>query len=681
MSDDLKTVLTLGTADNESASLHFTLQRALQGSFEGSVWQDKFQNAQLYSKFHKTGESLAIRLENTLNLFKNSLESFQWPKSDPLFKGRLVVGGDDFEKYVSADVSKEGEAVRYYKFFSRGLDAEADADLTEGEYKFEVALGDDSEEFSIDVEADWTKGDLIDAVAEAINGSTLQVQAERVFQLSPGLRVPDLNAEGTSLLLAVNAGSAEQDLSLSDTQGHLLNEFDFSAVNVPTEPADLDTYLLSGGRAGKASLFYSDTFDPNAAVTLNAGVHSIDWSMGEQSGTFTFSVDPDDTWEDLLNKVADAAGGSQSMFSAEVVSNRMLSDQVQDQLLYMDGVQLRFEALDPKLGERLSITGGVHVGDGSFTVNDDLGVRYLEVSEEQYDAIVTGAQVTLSTDGTLPTGLAEDTTYYAIKSDTGRLIQLATSKTDAEAGTAIALTDDGSGDHSVTFTTEYPLTALGLGATAQPGSDTEVSTGGRIYERAAGAIVLDQGRLQVEIEENFSETIPLSVVEPLQEMQDRLSDVITSYNDLRSLLVKNLDILREETDALWRDPVTDNATDLQSIGLRETGLEKTLWFSHDAFYESLGADPERTQSLLLDEEDGLLTRWLDETQSVLDAGTSSLLINEASITDPIYGKPTPRTELELEKSNQLLDLFDQSESNLESLLDAGLNSGLVSKKG
>lgn len=673
---DMKTRLTLGTTDNDVDSLRLTLQKNLRGSFEGSVWQDRFENAQLSSRFHRTGTSLAVRLENSLNLFRNSLDAFQWPASDPLFKGRLVVGDDELKQHVSAGVSREGEAVRYYKFFSRGLDADAATNLEEGWYKFEVGLGSKSEEFIVDVEADWTNDDLIDAVAAALNNSTLQVQAEKVHQNIPGFKVPDLNARGTALLLAVNAGSADQDLTLAETRGHLLDEFEFMAVNVPTDPATLDTYLFSGGKAGKPSVFYSKTFDPHEAATLNSGTHSIDWSMGEQSGTFTFSISEGDTWQDVLSKVAYAAGGSQSMFSAEIISNRMLSDKVQDQLLYMDGIALRFEALSPKLGERLNISGGVHDGDGEFTIDSTFGDRYIQVSEEQYDAIVTGTAITVSSTGTLPTPLAADTTYYAIKTDTGLLIQLATSREDALAGTAITLTDDGSGTHSIQATTSYPLTALGLGGTAQPGSDTEINVNGRTYARAAGPIPLDFGRVQVEVQENFAQVIPMSVVEPLQDMQDRLADIVTSYNDLRSLLVRSTDLLRKDTADIWRDPVTDNAAHLQGIGLRETGAEKLLWLSHDDFYTALGADADRTRGILQG-DDGLLGRWKEKTEFVLRSGVSSLLINEASITDPIYGKPGPRTELELEKRNQLLDLFDDSGSGA----DLMPGSGIVSEKG
>ncbi len=677
---DLRTILTLGATDNDSDSLRLTLQRTFQNSFEGSVWQERFDNAQLAAKFRRTGDSLATRLGNVLTQFRNSLDSFQWPKSNPLFNGRLIVGNEDFAEHVSAVVSKEGEAVRYYKYFSRGLNEESDTNLSAGEYKFELTLGDDTEEFSIDVESDWKNGDLIDAVADAINGSTLQVQAEVVSQLTPKLRVPDLNATGTALLLAVNAGSEDQDLSLAETKGHLLDEFEFSSVNVPTEPASLNYYQLFSGKEGKPTQFFSDTFDPNATPTLNEGVYSFDWSMGEQSGSIEFSVTEDDTWETLLNRVAGAVEGSQTMFSAEVVERPLLSDKVEDQLLYIDGVALKFEANSPKLGERLSITGGIHMGDGTFSINTDLSDNYIQLTQDQYDAVGTGTPFTVSSDGTLPSPLAADTTYYVIKSDEERLIQLALSEADALAGNAVTITDSGSGTHSIQFTTGYPLDELNM-KTAQPGADTSVTTEGKTYTRAAGPITLDQGRVHVEIEESFAGVIPMSVVEPLQVMQDRLSDVVTSYNDLRSLLVGNLDLLREDTSEIWREAVTDNAAALEGIGLQETGADKTLWFSHDDFYRSLGADAEATKSLLLDEEDGLLTRWSEETQTVFNAGVSSLIINEASITDPIYGKPGPRTELELERGNQLLDLYDSAAEDFESMLDADPGTGLVSKKG
>ncbi|NCD31815.1 MAG: flagellar hook-associated protein 3 [Spartobacteria bacterium] len=65
------------------------------------------------------------------------------------------------------------------------------------------------------------------------------------------------------------------------------------------------------------------------------------------------------------------------------------------------------------------------------------------------DIYATGGAVSLSTDGTLPSGLDADTTYYAIRiSDTE--IKLADSLENARAGIALSFTDAGTGDLKVT---------------------------------------------------------------------------------------------------------------------------------------------------------------------------------------------------------------------------------------
>ncbi len=61
----------------------------------------------------------------------------------------------------------------------------------------------------------------------------------------------------------------------------------------------------------------------------------------------------------------------------------------------------------------------------------------------------TGDTVQVSTSGGLPSGLSADTTYYVIDSGTND-IQLATTLANATAGTAINLTSQGSGNHTIT---------------------------------------------------------------------------------------------------------------------------------------------------------------------------------------------------------------------------------------
>ena len=61
----------------------------------------------------------------------------------------------------------------------------------------------------------------------------------------------------------------------------------------------------------------------------------------------------------------------------------------------------------------------------------------------------TPTPVTLTTTGTLPAGLSTSTNYFIIK-QSGTTFKLATNVTNADAGTAIDITDAGSGTHTVT---------------------------------------------------------------------------------------------------------------------------------------------------------------------------------------------------------------------------------------
>lgn len=65
---------------------------------------------------------------------------------------------------------------------------------------------------------------------------------------------------------------------------------------------------------------------------------------------------------------------------------------------------------------------------------------------------LTGTKVTLTTTTTLPAGLALATAYYLIVVDANTL-KFATSQANALAGTAIDITDAGTGTHTIVVTT------------------------------------------------------------------------------------------------------------------------------------------------------------------------------------------------------------------------------------
>jgi len=78
--------------------------------------------------------------------------------------------------------------------------------------------------------------------------------------------------------------------------------------------------------------------------------------------------------------------------------------------------------------------------------NVDLSANTIRIPKNS--TLITATAITLTTTGTLPTGLALATTYYVIKvSETS--IKLATSANNANAGTAIDITGQGAGVHTI----------------------------------------------------------------------------------------------------------------------------------------------------------------------------------------------------------------------------------------
>ena len=90
----------------------------------------------------------------------------------------------------------------------------------------------------------------------------------------------------------------------------------------------------------------------------------------------------------------------------------------------------------------------------NFVVEDgNIGWWWVSVGNDSIIVamdITTGTKIHFSSTGTLPDPLVEGTSYYAIRM-ASNLIKVAASKDDAFAGTAIDLTTQGSGIHTVTI--------------------------------------------------------------------------------------------------------------------------------------------------------------------------------------------------------------------------------------
>jgi hypothetical protein len=180
----------------------------------------------------------------------------------------------------------------------------------------------------------------------------------------------------------------------------------------------------------------------------------------------------------------------------------------------------------------------------------------------------------------------------------------------------------------------------------------------------------------------------VSVIEPLDRLSQGLSDVVTAYNDLRGLLTRNADLLRPGLAEDWRATVTDRALDLRGLGLAESGTGKVLWLQAGGFVQALTASPETVRQVLLGDGDngddeGFLPALAAKARDTLSNGAGSLLLPQSSFParDPFSPSPSPRTEVEIEKANQLLDLLDNAGSLTREPFPWEVGSNLLRRKG
>ncbi|WP_432738376.1 hypothetical protein [Maridesulfovibrio sp. FT414] len=572
----------------------------LKQVFPDSYWADRFSRAALKNRYELTAPSLAMDVQSKVRSLSDALGAFRWPSDGfGLSDARLVVNDPELDGKVNSTITPKDDVQRYYRYYSRGFTGEALNSLDAGIYKFDVSLGGTKKNLEVELTSGMDNDAVLEAVRDVVNNSVLPVQARVIRQNVPGANLDDLLGTGSALAFSVNTvyavtaenrGDDPQDLtaanllSFSDTSGHLISYLKLYATEKPISPAREARYALSGTVAGSPTQYLSKAFDVNAETTISAGTHSIGYSIGTESGTIDFMVEDGDTWQTVLDRIDNAAGGTSAKVTAKLVDAKLVSPVYTGDGYYLiDGKAVAISAVDPKIGERLVL-------------------------------------------------------------------------------------EPGSG-----------LEALALNVTASPGADSVMVVNGTTETRAPGEFALDRGRVLVNLEENFGDTLPLTVVSAIGEMEKNVGLVTDAYNDLRKTILPSEDLFKEGFADLWRKPVEDRIVDLEWMGLREAEEDNVLWFDSDKFYDALIAEPDKVKEVLEDEEEGLFPSWQDVNDTVVESGVSSYLIQESSLP-PLLPEPSPRTELELEVKRELVDTFE-STFNFD-LDDPAAETGrLFSRKG
>jgi hypothetical protein len=375
---------------DENARLWEKVEENRPGIFADSRWAWRFEQARKRMAYDRLAEPLAGALDRALTGLENALEDFTWPENSIPFQFRRSTEADPrLDGKLDAQAKKAENADRFYKFFSRGRNADSDSGLDPGTYRFEVKLGDESEKIELDVDSSDTWGDVLGNVATAVNDLKLPVQADVIVQHNPYQKIEDLGKTGSILAFSVEPGREAQNLEIKDTTGLLVYNLDLEETESPVLPADTRKYSLTGISDAEPTALYSRGFSPHADSGVAAGTHKIAYSIGGESGTFDIDVDSGMTWEELLIETADVINSTSDKVEAEVVDVDIFSD-TDDGPLYMDGKSISIKAANPKLGERLSLTeyGGPWLESvdeffdpsGNLPADPNTGDRYASLS-------------------------------------------------------------------------------------------------------------------------------------------------------------------------------------------------------------------------------------------------------------------------------------------------------------
>lgn len=563
-------------------------------------------------KLAGTGPALALALQGALSRLSERINAFTWPSGGLTFAdSRLADTPSPLTGKLNVSFQTPGQIAQEDKLLSRGFAASAKSGLAAGTCTLTLGLGDglgapDTDTLSVTLGRGGTNAQALQAVADAVNRSTLGVRAEVRSQTGMGVLSPDLVQTGSFLALSVEPGSAAQVATLSDSSGHLAQWLGLEAPSAPAQPASIATHQVSALSVARPTTFLSNAYDPNAAAAIAPGTYTLSYGVGQgddpaYSGDVSITVNAGDTWSEVLGRMARAFGSASPALAARLVpAGRVWNSPDGAYHGLAQGQALEISQAVGKLGWRASLSG-------------------------------------------------------------------------ADAASANL------------------LKTLGLNKTATPGNDGVSVVDGQTQTRAGNTFTADRGRVVLDVAETFGEAAPVSVTGPYERLAERLTDVANAYNDLRGLMLGNEDILRPGRDAkgrevgqaeAWRAPVRRRSSTLAALGLVETGRDRMLWLSAQDFLTALIGRPGEVRGALTG-AGGLFTELAARAEKALADGAGSLLKGPESFAaeNPLAVRPGLRTETEVEKANQLLDLYDASKAeSLDTLGNTGAGA-LLRRKG
>ncbi len=581
--------------------------------------------------------TLTNALAGALGRLSERLDAVSWPVSTPeslagatgaVFGSRVVSVPAELSGALSASLtSSSSTEERLGSSLRRGG---AGSGLAAGTYALALSLGGQSETVSVGIGSGWSARQVFDAVAEAVNGADLAVDAS-VRTNSSGYFIGR-----SALVLSADASLAGQEVSLEEVSGATKsggrglarwldlsaeNAQDFGQAAASDVPAGLGVTRVTGLATAKPTRYASQGVDAEAATTLAPGSYTLDYLVGPrtvgegessssgssgEAGSVSIQVSSGDTWGDVLSRMARVLGSASPSMVARLVPAKRVYDLPTGQRGLTDATGLEVLSSTDKSGWRLRLSGA-------------------DAASEQL------------------------------------------------------------------------LAALGLNTLAEAGSSAQAVIDGQPRQSASGTFSAASGRLSVDVSGTFGEAAPVSVREGPQALASALADVLAAYNEVAGLLTRSAGEVKAEAVDDWTALAADRAGTLGNIGVARAS--QALWLSEQEFLTALFARPQEVKSALLG-ADGFLTALKDATDAALapaaegdslndgqEAGVQSWISASASqraqesTAASALRSQQARTEAQVEKSNQLLDLYDAASALAPDFsLGAGAG-GLLRRRG
>ncbi len=561
-------------------------------------------------------ESYVHELNRKLSSLQESLEKFEWPQT--MARNGMVHLSSGLQNKVQAQVLKEPHP--FYQYLSRGFPGTRTTSIPSGEYAVKLELGRNSEEMQINIREGMNYDQVLGAVQDAVNRSRVRAQAWVLNQRYPGQKIPGLGSLGSILAISLDPRFKEQTLTVEDVDGDLLQRLGMQPWDPAFEVPGSKSKMVRSDSIARPSRYSSQAFRPGEDIDWDIEHHVFQINTGLDAEHISIRVVDRSTWEEAR----DLAGEDHALVKdtqdwEEMVENLTLEpDQIEDDTTWSQVVSW--------------------VQTETVVTHPDTDYQDLLRSVDSHLSRVLDIQSQVVQNKITDYSLSRPVQVDGLRLD----IEL----TNPKVGQRMALTDvQGSA-----------LDRLGLNRTAQPGSDGRVQIDSREFVSGGNLFTTARGDLEMELKDTTQRSLPLRTGDSVLGVINRTEEILNRAGELLRFLEKSKNMWKDDLPGMWRDSIQKRLPSLRDIGITPDTDSRGLSLDTEKFSSALRREPSRVHGILMGEQEGLLSEWMENISRNLAAGAKSYLRPHSAL-EGIWDPSREQTNLELEQRRNLLDFF------------------------